>query len=274
MRADGNNMFDLEKSVAQWRRQMKAGGVKDPDVLDELESHLREKAGQGASQPDAFELAVKMVGPAEILAVEFKKLERTFMKRSIMVLPGIVAISAGAAFILPPGKSLLWAHILTVTLGYGAAFLGGGVGVWYVSYRLFDKLTPARRVTLTRMGRLFGGIAAGMIIAGFVLGLFWAKGHWGNFGLDRPRGVGGLCATMWLIAAWVATTGRVSERTAMLVPIAGNIVVSVAWFAALGIQAGRDVTGFSLLWVFVAINLAALVIGLAPGTKPGEACPS
>jgi len=49
-------MFNLEQSIAEWRRQMLAAGVKNPNVLDELEIHLREdvekqmREGSGAQQ--------------------------------------------------------------------------------------------------------------------------------------------------------------------------------------------------------------------------------
>ena len=35
-------MFNLDQSIAAWRQQMVAGGIKSPRVLDELESHLRD----------------------------------------------------------------------------------------------------------------------------------------------------------------------------------------------------------------------------------------
>ena len=35
-------MFDLEQSIAEWRRQMLAAGIKTPVPLEELEIHLRE----------------------------------------------------------------------------------------------------------------------------------------------------------------------------------------------------------------------------------------
>jgi len=35
-------MFNLEQAILDWRRQMAASGIKAPDVLDELESHLRD----------------------------------------------------------------------------------------------------------------------------------------------------------------------------------------------------------------------------------------
>ena len=39
-------MFDLEKSIADWRTQMLAAGIKSPVPLEELESHLREEITQ------------------------------------------------------------------------------------------------------------------------------------------------------------------------------------------------------------------------------------
>jgi Clp amino terminal domain, pathogenicity island component len=70
-------MFNLEQAIAEWRRQMRAAGVKDPDVVDELESHLREDVARqvqaGASAEHAFEAAVQRVGPASLLQREFAK---------------------------------------------------------------------------------------------------------------------------------------------------------------------------------------------------------
>ena len=37
-------MFNLDQSITEWRRQMVAGGIQSPRVLDELESHLRDDA--------------------------------------------------------------------------------------------------------------------------------------------------------------------------------------------------------------------------------------
>jgi Clp amino terminal domain, pathogenicity island component len=71
-------MFNLEQTISEWRRQMLAAGVKNPDVVDELESHLREdvvrqmQSGENAEQ--AFEAAVQRVGQASLLKREFAKL--------------------------------------------------------------------------------------------------------------------------------------------------------------------------------------------------------
>ena len=54
-----------------------AGGVKSPEVLAELESHLREDVEQqmqtGTEAAEAFETAVQRIGQAAVLEGEFDK---------------------------------------------------------------------------------------------------------------------------------------------------------------------------------------------------------
>lgn len=70
-------MFDLEKSIANWRCQMLAAGIKAPVPSEELEGHLREEIEQqmklGANKQKAFEMAVQQIGQPKILDSEFKK---------------------------------------------------------------------------------------------------------------------------------------------------------------------------------------------------------
>lgn len=67
-------MFDIESSIADWRREMLAAGVKSPVPLEELESHLREEIEQqmsaGLSAQAAYELAAQRVGKAGTLKTE------------------------------------------------------------------------------------------------------------------------------------------------------------------------------------------------------------
>jgi hypothetical protein len=71
-------MFNLEQSISEWRGQMLSAGVKNPDIVDELESHLREdwarRVQSGESEEQAFEGAVQGVGQASLLKDEFAKL--------------------------------------------------------------------------------------------------------------------------------------------------------------------------------------------------------
>jgi hypothetical protein len=69
-------MFDLEQSIAEWRKQMLAAGIQ-PVPLEELESHLREeierrvKSVMGAQE--AFEITILKIGQPEELKTEFAK---------------------------------------------------------------------------------------------------------------------------------------------------------------------------------------------------------
>jgi len=70
-------MFNLEQSIAEWRRQMLAAGIESPGPMEELESHLREGIEQqmksGISAQQAFEAALGQIGRADILKNEFAK---------------------------------------------------------------------------------------------------------------------------------------------------------------------------------------------------------
>jgi hypothetical protein len=98
-------MFDLEKSIAGWRAQMLAGGIKFPVPLEELEIHLHEEIERqmksGLNEQKAFEISVQTVGQPKTLNNEFKKSERTFMKKIMTVLLGIFGVFIGVGFILP-----------------------------------------------------------------------------------------------------------------------------------------------------------------------------
>lgn len=70
-------MFDLEQSIAEWRQQMMAAGIKSPMPLVELESHLREEIDRqikvGLSEQTAFEISVQQIGRHDDLKTEFAK---------------------------------------------------------------------------------------------------------------------------------------------------------------------------------------------------------
>jgi hypothetical protein len=70
-------MFDLEQSIAEWRQQMLAAGIKTPVPLEELESHLRDdierQMKSGTNPQQALENSIQRIGPADELEGEFKK---------------------------------------------------------------------------------------------------------------------------------------------------------------------------------------------------------
>lgn len=80
-------MFNLEAAFAEWKRQMQSAGVKNPEILEELESHLREDVAQrvllGESEQQAFEAAAQYVGQAAMLHDEFEKLGKMKWLRTL-----------------------------------------------------------------------------------------------------------------------------------------------------------------------------------------------
>ncbi|MDB6122600.1 MAG: hypothetical protein JWQ71_1593 [Pedosphaera sp.] len=93
-------MFNLEQAIVAWRQQMSAGGIKTPEPLDELESHLREDIEEqlrsGITAQQAFASAVQRIGQASALKLEFEKIGQTklllrFAYLSITLLAVLIA---------------------------------------------------------------------------------------------------------------------------------------------------------------------------------------
>jgi hypothetical protein len=133
-------MFNLEQSIAEWRRRMITGGIKSPVPLEELENHLREhiqnQLCSGATTEQAFATAAKQMGDAHGLKREFEKVQEESPKRKRLRAASIVA---GAAF------------------AYGAVFT-----TWILARR-----SGRIEITATEFLLLLGSMAA-TIIFGFI----------------------------------------------------------------------------------------------------------
>jgi hypothetical protein len=95
-------MFELEKAISEWRREMLSGGIKTPVTLDELENHLRDDVQQaikrGLTIQQAFDAAVLDVGTVNRLAAEFKKIQATPRRSQILGIALILAALFGTVF--------------------------------------------------------------------------------------------------------------------------------------------------------------------------------
>jgi len=99
-------MFNLEQSIADWRQQMLAAGIKTPVPLEELESHLREEIERqlqaGAGAAEAFQIAIQRIGVGTTLKVEFdKNNERKIMKHILVISAGVLGVLVGMALVMP-----------------------------------------------------------------------------------------------------------------------------------------------------------------------------
>jgi hypothetical protein len=87
-------MFDLEPAITEWRAELAAAGVPSPEVLDELETHLRADIAHhtqsGVAPEEAFRLALRRIGPPDALAAEFRKAGATWAQKVMILLCAIL----------------------------------------------------------------------------------------------------------------------------------------------------------------------------------------
>jgi hypothetical protein len=105
-------MFNLEKAIAEWRKQMLAAGIKTPVPLEELEIHLREEIERqmqsGLNGLEAFNSAVHKIGQARALKLEFKNAGIPVEMRIVQ----LAGIACGAV----AGLFSLWILLVLLTV--------------------------------------------------------------------------------------------------------------------------------------------------------------
>jgi uncharacterized protein involved in exopolysaccharide biosynthesis len=77
-------MFDLDAELQKWRQGMAAAGLENPDVIRELEEHLREDIEQlvraGTAEAEAFTRALERLGRPNSLRQEFDLIRQTTVR--------------------------------------------------------------------------------------------------------------------------------------------------------------------------------------------------
>ena len=132
---------------------MLAAGIKTPVPLEELESHLREEIERqmksGLSEQTAFEISVRQAGQPKALKREFKKSERIFMKRIVIIMAALFGMVMGGGMILPAlGR---WHHtgsLLLPPLLMETALLAVGAGVSVYGIKTYKETRGRRLVSL------------------------------------------------------------------------------------------------------------------------------
>ena len=148
-------MFNLDMAIKEWRQRMLAAGVNNPNILDELESHLRDdverRTQAGAGEEQAFEIAVRSIGQPAVLKNEFAKsgaMNRTRLQRLKFALLRFVGIP------LPSPSVLTAAARETLELG-GKEALGfhhDFIGTEHVLLGLLDLKTGVACGVLRKLG--------------------------------------------------------------------------------------------------------------------------
>jgi hypothetical protein len=172
-----NDSFKLDQAVADWRKRIAAQGINRREVLDELESHLREAVDRriraGEEKAEAFEFAASEIGDAEVLKKEFAKTSRT---RSI---PEKVMLAVCAVFMM----FIVFLSAATVVLCFSslADRIVSGVGMaatlilacfWSRGVRFLPVITDKRVRIFSSLVCILAGIGVSTFYCQVILPCF------------------------------------------------------------------------------------------------------
>ncbi|ACB77677.1 cytochrome c biogenesis protein [Opitutus terrae] len=165
-------------------------------------------------------------------------------------------------------------HVVTMAMGYGAAFLAGFLAIIYIVRGAFTKSLDRRTADgLVRM--VYGVVCFATLfnLAGTVLGGIWADQSWGRFWGWDPKENGALVIVLWysliLHARWA---GMVRQRGLMNLAVFGNVVTAASWFGVNMLGVGLHSYGFTnsaAFWLvaFTLSQLAVMMIAALPLEK-------
>ena len=209
------NMFNLEPSIAEWRRQMLAAGIKTPVPLEELEIHLREDVEQqmrsGLSAQQAFGIALKKIGHAPELEREFKKVSAPMEMPEVIKLVGVIFVALALFCPLFMFLPCLQAHELSLmTRMLALAVYAITVAASVLSWRYNHKLLPVIRIQPLR--RAVGLVCYGVSLLWMRFGVFhFSPGGSHPRSIFLPLSIFGL---EWTVMAILGGVGHGLEKAA------------------------------------------------------------
>ena len=279
---DQQEPFDLERQIRLWRQTISSalGAPGRPEVIDELESHLRDDVDQrvaaGHTPAQAWKAALARLGELPKLAAEFRKTPPAVWlpaRAAEIVLALCAVLSAvliASRFGRPRMTVLLASHVFTVTIGYGAALAVGMTAVAAAVARSLGSFGPAQSDAFRRTGARLASLAVGMTLLAIVLGAAWASDHFARAWAWDARETGAVCVLAWSAVLFSCVRWRaVSTDSAVVAGVIGNLVVAFAWFGPPMLDARASDGALSawhapVLGAFGASQLACLYVALLP----------
>ena len=244
-------MFNLDQHIQSWRESAARSLGDGEERLDELEAHLRDEfdrlAAAGAAPDRAWDESLRKLGSPQALAGEFAKVGPrprwlpAWVAAGALAL-GVLAVAWMVVARLSAGafRPLLAAHVVSVTAGYGALFAIGFLGICAAVRRAVAGWDDRRDAAFRSTGAALSLLALVATAAGVVLGAWWSRGGLGRWWGWDPREIGGLCALAWAGLLFQSFRWRHSTpQSRMLVAVTGNMVVALAWFGPVLLEATR-----------------------------------
>jgi hypothetical protein len=274
-------MPELETRIREWKRSLTIAFGGSGEILDELESHLREEIDRltqaGDAPGAALTAAQAKLGRPVDLAAEYARVAPPARWLPISVGLALFVLLFGYfswAFVAPGflqgGNDLVVLHVAAIVAGYAAGFYAGLLGICYVGCWLIRPIGVGQRRSLGRTLLIANAGAALLLLLGIVLGGVWAHDRWGRAWNNDPREIGTLIPLLWFTAL-AAMLWAVPQKQHLWVLL--NVVaigVSVwGWFGPLLLSPQLNAYGFRtailcLMIVCTAVPMAATLLGFLP----------
>jgi ABC-type transport system involved in cytochrome c biogenesis permease subunit len=139
-------------------------------------------------------------------------------------------------------------HVTTITIGYAAGLLAGGLAHIFVLGKLFGvrRKDPAFYRGLTRL--VYGSLCFSLLfsVVGTVLGGIWANESWGRFWGWDPKENGALMIVLWQLFILHGRMGGFLKNYGVnIAAIIGGMVVAFSWFGVNMLGVGLHSYGFA-----------------------------
>ena len=157
-------MFDLEKAIKKWRKELRKNEALEDGYVEELVSHLRDEIdrqlNEGLSRKEAFERAVEEVGGAEKIGAEYYKTNTLQWSgkppwQTRLGMSGLLASYFKTAFRkIKRQKGYSFINILGLTIGLSCFIL---IGLWVKDELSFDRFHQKKDRIYRLLNRLPDG---------------------------------------------------------------------------------------------------------------------
>jgi len=161
-------------------------------------------------------------------------------------------------------------HVITITMGYSAAFVAGTIGIIYIMKGLFTRsMTPDKKREYGNMMIYTVYFALFFSFVGTVLGGIWADQSWGRFWGWDPKENGALLIVLWMAIIVHARLAGFRLERLMTLAVVGNIITSFSWFGVNLLGVGLHSYGFmekGFMWLlfFILSQSIFVILGLLP----------
>jgi len=234
-------MFNLEEKLSNWRASLPLTLRENRELLEELESHLRDaferQMKTGKSAEDSWSDALSSMGDTQNVAREFAKVHRQIWWPAwiaallLVVSVGSVLALTIARFSAGAIKPLLATHVVLITAGYVSMFAIGLLGSWAVLVRGLRGWSDRQEIAFESACTKLSLFALITTLIGCFLGAWWARDYLGRWWGWDPKEIGGLCVLAWACVLLQSfRSHRTPAQLRLCNAIIANMIVATGWF--------------------------------------------